>query len=134
VEWQYGAAGDYIVQLAGSPGRMRVNFVSTMLRRERTPRGVRPGTLERVLRERYPTLRCASLEKPNPPGVPPDRTPYVDGTRDCTLFSASGARTIFRSNVIDRRYPVTADQFLRKAVVVEIMVALRPCRQWSIAC
>ena len=52
VEWQYGAGGDYIVQLAGSPGRMRVNFVSTMLRRERTPRGVGPGTLEGVLRER----------------------------------------------------------------------------------
>ena len=134
VEWQYGRAGDYVVQLVGRPGRMRVNFVSTMLRRERTANKIGVGTRERVVREAYPTIRCAPLEKPQPPGTPPDKNPYVDGIRDCTLFAASGARTIFRSQVPDRRYPVTAEQFLQRAVVVEIVVSLRPCRQWSLAC
>jgi hypothetical protein len=133
-EWQYGLAADYIVRLVGRPGRRRVTFVSTMLRRERTPQRVGTGTLERVLRRTYPTIRCGPLGAQVPPGAPPNRTGFVDNRRDCTLFSARGTRTIFRSQVPDRRYPVTAEMFLRRAVVNEVIISIGPCRRWSLAC
>lgn len=134
VELQYGLGAGYVVQLAGPLGRMRVNFVSTTLRRERTSNGIGTGSLERVLRERYPALRCGPLNAAQPPGTPGDRTPYVDNRRDCTLFSGRGSRTIFRSQVTGKRYGVTAEEFLRRAEVVEIAVSLRPCRRWNASC
>ena len=134
VEWQYGQAADYILRLVGRPGRMRVSLVSTTLRRERTPQRLGPGSLERTLRATYPALRCGPLKDPPPPGAPTYPGPYVDNKRDCTLFASNGARTIFRSSVTDKRYGVTADEFLRRAVVVEVVLATRACRRWRAEC
>jgi len=134
VEWQYGPAADYVVRLVGRPGRMRVSLVSTMLRRERTAQRVGPGTLERVLRRTYPAIRCGDLTPPPPPGAPPPTNPYAADSRDCTLFSSTGSRTIFRTGVPDRRYGVTVDEYLRRAVVLEVVIATRACRRWQISC
>jgi hypothetical protein len=134
VEWQYGRAADYIVRLVGRPGRMRVSFVSTTIRRERTAQGIGTGSRERALRDAYPAIRCGPLNAPSPPGVPPPTNPYVDNGRDCTLFSSSGARTIFRTQVTDTRYGVTAEEYLRRAVVVEVALATRACRRWRTEC
>jgi hypothetical protein len=134
VEWQYGRAAGYIVRLVGRPGRMRVSLVSTTLRRERTPQRVGTGTLERVLRRTYPAIRCGDLTPPPPPGAPPPTNPYAADSRDCTLFSSSGSRTIFRTGVPDTRYGVTVDEYLRRAVVFEVVVATRACRRWQISC
>ena len=134
VEWQYGAAAGYIVRLVGRPGQMRVAFVSTTLRRERTQQRVGPGTPERVLRRVYPTVRCGDLTPAPPPGAPPPSNPYAADGRDCTLFSARGTRTIFRTAVPGTRYGVTVAEYLQRAVVVETVVALGPCRRWSPVC
>ena len=134
VEWQYGRGADYVVRLIGRPGRMHVSFVSTTLRRERTPQRIGPGSLERSLRGAYPAIRCGPLEEPPPPGAPPDPTPYVSNDRDCTLFASNGARTIFRSSVTGKRYGVTAEEFLRRATVVEAVLATRACRRWRTEC
>jgi hypothetical protein len=130
VEWQYGPTASYIVRLAGRPGRMRVSFVSTILRRERTSQGLGVGTPERALRRAYPTLRCGELRPIYPPGSRLGPAPYVDDNRNCTLFSARGARTIFRARVPDRG-AVTRDQYLRRAVVYEVVVSTGPCRRWQ---
>ena len=118
VEYQYGFGAEYIVRLFGRPGRMRVTQVSTTLRRERTPQGIGPGTRERNLRRAFPSIRCERLV---PTGV---ALRYVAHARDCKLFSASGTRTMFRS-AVDSSYGVTAVEFVRKAVVTEVVVAAR---------
>jgi hypothetical protein len=118
VEWQYGFGAEYIVRLFGRPGQMRVTRVSTTVRRERTPQGIGPGTRERVLRRAYPSIRCERLL---PLGV---QRQYVSGRRECTLFSPSGRRTIFRSEFVTG-YGVTAAEFLRNAAVTEVTVAAR---------
>ena len=92
--------------------------VSTTVRRERTPQGVGPGARERLLRRTFPSLRCERLP---PTGV---ALRYVSHSRDCTLFSASGTRTIFRT-AVDSNYGVTAAEFVRKAVVTEVVIAAR---------
>jgi hypothetical protein len=130
VEWQYGPTASYIVRLAGRPGRMRVSFVSTVLRRERTSQGVGVGTPERALRRAYPTLHCRSLTPSVPPWSRMGPTPYVENARQCTLFSGRGTRTIFRTHV-EERGAVTRDQFLRRAVVYEVVVSTGPCRRWQ---
>jgi hypothetical protein len=134
VEWQYGAAAQYIVRLVGRPGRMRVTFVSTTLRRERTPQGIGTGSRERALRDAYPEIRCGSLNPPPPPGAPADTNPYAANGRDFTLFSARGTRTIFRTQVTDTRYGVTVEEYLRRAVVVEVVVSVSACRRWRPTC
>jgi hypothetical protein len=134
VEWQYGTGAEYIVRLVGRPGRMRVTFVSTTRRRERTPQGIGTGSRERALRDAYPGLRCGSLTPPPPPGAPPDQNPYAANGRDCTLFSGGGTRTIFRTQVTDTRYGVTVEEYLRRAVVVEVVVSVGACRRWSPVC
>jgi hypothetical protein len=118
VEYQYGVGAEYIVRLFGRPGQMRVTSVSTTLRRERTPQGIGPGSPERTLRRVLRTVRCERLL---PTGL---QRQYVDHTRDCTLFSPSGTRTIFRTGV-DSNYGVTAAEFVRKAAVVEVIVSTR---------
>jgi hypothetical protein len=134
VEWQYGLGADYVVRLVGRPGRMRVSLVSTALRRERTAKRIGPGSRERVLRDAYSAIRCGPLNASPPPGVPQDPTPYVDNGRDCTLFAANGARTIFRTEVVGTRYGVTAEEYLRRATVVEVVLATRACRRWRTEC
>jgi hypothetical protein len=134
VEWQYGRAAGYILQLVGGPGRMRVAFISTTLRHERTTQGVGTGTRERRLREAYPALRCGPLQTPPPPGAPPQTNPYVDNGRDCTLFASGGSRTIFRTKVVDKRFGITLEEYLSRAVVVEVVVSTRACRRWRLAC
>lgn len=134
VEWQYGLAADYVVRLTGRPGRMRVSLVSTILRRERTRQRIGIGSRERTLRAAYPAIRCGTLNPPPPPGFPPDTTPYVHNGRECTLFSGSGARTIFRTEVVDKRFGITLEEYLSRAVVVEVVLATRACRRWSVSC
>ena len=93
VDYQYGLGAEYIATLVGRPGRMRVTRISTIARRERTPRGVGPFSTERALLRAYPAVRCTRL-----------RTGYIGGvpylatlTRTCTLLAPSGRRTVFRS-------------------------------------
>jgi hypothetical protein len=124
VEYQYGFGAEFIAILFGRPGRMRVVEVSTTVRRERTPRGIGTGSRESALRRAYPSIRCETLTPPPPPGIPPRNTPYVVHDRDCTLFSGRGARTVFKTAVPDKR-GVTAAQYLRRAVVVEVLVSSR---------
>ena len=93
VEYQYGLGADYIATLVGRPGRLRVTRISTIARRERTPKGVGPLSTERALLRAYPAVRCTRLRTGNIGGVP-----YLATlTRTCTLFAPSGRRTVFRT-------------------------------------
>ncbi|MDQ3822687.1 MAG: hypothetical protein M3321_05545 [Actinomycetota bacterium] len=93
VEYQYGYAADYTVLLVGRPGRMRVTRVSTLARRERTPKGVGPFSTEVALLRAHPAARCTRLRTGTIGGVP-----YLATlTRTCTLVTASGRQTIFRT-------------------------------------
>jgi hypothetical protein len=122
VEYQYGFGAEYRVILRGRPGRMRVVEIGTIVRRERTPRGIGTGSRESALRRAYPSVRCGPLHPPPPPGIP-DRPGIVD-RRDCTLYSGRGTRTVFRTQVFNDRV-LTAEEYLRKAVVVEVVVTSR---------
>jgi hypothetical protein len=119
VDWQYGPGAEYVVRLVGRPGRMLVTSVSTILRRERTPQGIGPGARERSLRRLYPSVRCGDLT-PEPLGPGMRRQPYADNHRACTVFSPRGTRTIFRTAVDD--IGLTVEEYLRRAVVVEVLV------------
>jgi hypothetical protein len=48
VDYEFGF-GEYAARLFGSPGRLRVVRVTTTLRRERTAKGIGPGSSERAL-------------------------------------------------------------------------------------
>jgi hypothetical protein len=123
VDYQYGFGAEYVVTLVGRPGQMRVTSVSTTLPRERTRRGIGVGSRERALRRAYPRIRCGTLAPPPPPpGI--DRQPYVENDRDCTLFSGRGTRTIFRTAIAEG-IAITAEQYLRGAIVLEIVVTAR---------
>ena len=96
IEYEYGFA-EYVVRLAGRSGRLRVVAVGTTLRRERTAKGIGPGSRERDAVRAYPAVRCARLQLAHAPGG--RTTPYVVTTRRaCTLFAANGRRTTFASS------------------------------------
>ena len=125
VEYQYGPGAEYIATLVGRPGRLRVTRVSTIARRERTPKGVGPFSTERALLRAYPATRCTRL-----------RTGTIGGmvylmtlTRTCTLVTASGRRTVFRTgwDAPDPppgrpRIRPTVENFSRYARVSEVVV------------
>jgi hypothetical protein len=119
LEYQYGLAA-YTVRLLGRTGRLRAVRVGTTLVRERTPRGVGAGSLERTVLRVYPSTRCQPL-----------RT-YRSGTvtlvatiqRECTLFAPSGRRTVFTTDVYERPYEVVTPRiWARRARVIEVSVA-----------
>jgi hypothetical protein len=93
VEYQYGLGAEYIAVLVGRPGRLRVTRISTVARRERTPKGVGPLSGERALLRAYPGIRCTRLREATRAGLT-----YLETlTRTCTLVTPSGRRTIFRT-------------------------------------
>jgi hypothetical protein len=120
VEWQYGLAA-YTVRLAGPPNRLRVVRVGTTLSRERTARGVGPGSSESRLIRAYPSIRCERLFSRPIGGVPH----VEDQGRTCVLHAPSGRRTIFQSQLPGWRfwemYPLST--WLRRARVIEVTVA-----------
>lgn len=117
IEYEY-AYGGYRARLYGSPGRLRVVRASTVLRRERTPQGVGPGTLEQRLRRTYPRLRCQRL-----PTVVAAGAPYVTvDERTCMLFTASGRRTAFVTGVPRNATFVLVRDWNRLARVLEVSV------------
>ena len=119
IEYQYGLA-EYTVRLSGPRGRRRAVRVGTTLLRERTPRGVGVGSLERTVRRLYPMLGCRPLRTVRYGSVPIVTTIQ----RECTLFGPSGRRTIFTTDVLERRYePLTLQVWARRAQVVEVSVA-----------
>ena len=118
VEYEYGF-GDYGVRLFGPPSRLRVVQVTTVLRRERTARGIGPGALERRLLRAYPGLRCQRL-----PTIRAAGTTYVTADeRSCTLFTPSGRRTTFVSGVPRNATFVLARDWVRQARVLEVRVS-----------
>jgi hypothetical protein len=122
VEYQYGFGAEYIVILAGQRGRLRVIRISTFLRRERTPAGIGPGSLERTLLRVYPSTQCAPLRL--------DKPWYQASmlSRTCTLIRPSGRRTIFRTNFGNPpgpRVTPTLALYLRYARITEVAVAGR---------
>jgi hypothetical protein len=119
VEYQYGLAA-YTVRLSGRPRRLRAIRVGTTLVRERTPNGLGVGSMERAVRRAYPTVRCEPLETSRFGSV----TLLTTIQRECTLFAASGRRTIFTSDVLERPYEVvTTATWSRRARVIEVSVA-----------
>jgi hypothetical protein len=119
VEYQWGQAA-YTVRLSGRPGRLRAVRVGTTLLRERTPNGLGVGSTERAVRRAYPTIRCQPLETSRFGTV----TLLTTIQRECTVFAASGRRTIFTSDVLERPYEVvTRATWSRRARVIEVSVA-----------
>lgn len=126
VEYQYGLGAEYTVLLVGRPGRARVTRVSTVTRRERTSKGIGPLSTERALLRAYPGARCTPL-----------RTGTIGGTvylatltRTCTLSSASGRRTVFRTGWAAPDPPSgrprirpTLENYSRYARVSEVIVS-----------
>jgi hypothetical protein len=127
VEYQYGLGAEYIAILVGRPGRLRVTRISTILRRERTPRGIGPGSLERTLLRAHPGSRCTPLRMESYKGI----YQYLATlSRTCTLVTASGRRTIFRTAWAQpARRPgqptirANIPNYLRYARVAEVIVA-----------
>jgi hypothetical protein len=117
VEYEYGF-GDYAVRLFGTRGRLTVVRVSTLLRRERTPRGIGPGSLERRLIRAYPRLRCQRLDTTVAAGTTYVRT----DERTCTLFAASGRRTVFLTGVRRSGFLVPLRDWPRVARVIEVSI------------
>jgi hypothetical protein len=117
VEYEFGF-GDYGVRLFGAPGRLRVVRVSTLLRRERTSKGIGPGSLERNLIRAYPDLRCPRLATTVAAG-----TTYVTADeRTCTLFAGSGRRTVFVTGVWRSATLISLRDWARRARVLEVSV------------
>ena len=120
IEYQYGYA-EYTVRLFGRPGRLRAVRVGTTLLRERTPRRVGVGSSERAIRHAYPPLRCEPLQTERSGSIRIVRTIQ----RECTLFGASGRRTIFTTDVYERMFEViTPAIWSRRARVIEVSVAV----------
>jgi hypothetical protein len=123
VEYQYGLGAEYIATLVGRPGRLRVTRVSTIALRERTPRGIGPGSLERELRRAHPGVQCTPLRmKTWPNGLSFLERP----NRTCTLIAPSGRRTIFETRIAKTPagdWPKSnIPNFLRYARVTEVLV------------
>lgn len=127
VEYQYGFGAEYIATLVGRRGRLRVTRVSTIVRHEKTPKGVGPGSLERTLLRAHPTAHCQPLRmKSVAPGLAFLERPY----RTCTLLAASGRPTIFLTQWSEpklrpgRLHPkLNIENYLRYARVTEVVVA-----------
>ena len=118
VEFQYDLAA-YTVRLVGAPGRLRAVRITTVVRKERTRKGIGPGSLERALRRAYPQARCSPLRMAVVASI---RFVTTNG-RDCTLQTAAGRRTIFRTSVsLTTRETLTIAKFLRRARVDEVVV------------
>ena len=119
VDYEYGFA-HYVVRLFGAPGRLRVVSVGTTLRRERTARGIGPGSLERALVLAYPTVRCQRLQtwRSSGGGV----TYVISSRRACTLFTPGGRRTTFTSAPPSGPF-LSPARWLAVARVVEVAVA-----------
>jgi hypothetical protein len=118
VEYQYGLA-EYTVRFVGRPSRLRAVRVTTVLRRERTPRGIGPRSLERHLLRAYPGVRCERLNVVVVSGIRFLRT----NGRSCTLVSAAGRRTLFRTSLyLPARETLTVAKYLRGARVDEVIV------------
>jgi hypothetical protein len=119
VEYQYGLA-DYTVRLFGRPGRLRAVRVGTTLIRERTPRGLGVGSLERAVLRAYRSARCQPLRTQRRGTV----LLVVTIQRECTVFAPSGRRTIFTTDVHERMFEViTPAIWARRARVIEVSVA-----------
>ena len=126
VEYQYGFGAEYIATLVGRPGRLRVTRISTVARRERTTKGVGPGSLERTLLRAHPNAHCTPLRtKVFAPGV----AHLERADRTCTIVAASGRRTIFTTQWVEVQVPAgtphpkpTIRNYLRYARVTEVVV------------
>ena len=118
IEYQWRLAA-YTVRFVGARGRLRAVRATTVLRRERTPKGIGPGSLERDLRRAYPQVRCSPLRITITASIR-----YVSNSgRECTLRTASGRRTIFRTSVsVLTRDRLTPAKFLRRARIDEVVV------------
>jgi hypothetical protein len=119
VEFQYGLA-EYTVRLSGRAGRLRAVRVGTTLVRERTPRGLGAGSLERAVRRAYPAIRCQPLRTQRSGTV----LIVVTIQRECTVLGPRGRRTIFTTDVYERMFEViTPTIWERRARVIEVSVA-----------
>ena len=119
VEYQYGFA-QYVVRLFGPRGRLRVTAVGTTLRRERTAKGIGPGSREADVVRAYPGLQCARLKtwRSSGGGV----TYVISPRRACALLAPSGRRTTFTSGPPSGPF-LTPSQWRASARVVEVAVA-----------
>lgn len=119
LEYQYGLAA-YSVRLFGRPGRLRAVRVGTTLVRERTPRGIGAGSLERAVLRAYRSARCQPLRTQRSGTV----LLVVTIQRECTVLAPSGRRTIFTTDVYERMFEViTPAIWARRARVIEVSVA-----------
>jgi hypothetical protein len=121
IEYEYGFAA-YVVRLSGRRQQLRVVAVGTTLPRERTVKGIGPGSRERDALRAYPAARCARLELWS--SRTGGGTPYVvTRRRTCTLFSATGRRTTFASSPPRGGPFLTRAQWTAKARIVEVTVS-----------
>jgi hypothetical protein len=120
VEYQYDLAA-YTVRFVGARGRLRAVRITTIVRKERTPKGIGPGSLERDLVRAYPGIRCGRLRLARDG----DGTVFVaTNGRECTLTTIGGRRTIFRTSVsLPTRETLTVAKYLRRARIDEVVVA-----------
>jgi hypothetical protein len=120
LEYQYGFA-EYSVRFFGRRGRLRAVRVGTTLVRERTSNGLGVGSTERAILRAYRALRCQPL-RTQPHGS--IRT-VITVPRECTLFAASGRRTIFTTNVqLKNTWDlITPATWAKRARVIEVSVA-----------
>jgi hypothetical protein len=120
VEYEYGFA-EYVVRFFGPRDRLRVVRVGTTLRQERTREGLGVGSAERAVLRALPRARCERL-RTRQYGV---TRIVVSGQRNCTLFAASGRRTIFTSGLVRSGFGgfVEPAAWLRRARVLEVAVA-----------
>jgi hypothetical protein len=123
VEYQYGLAA-YAVRLSGPRGRLRATRISTVLRRERTAKGIGPGSRERDLIRAYRRVRCKLLPTARIGGVL--HVVASVHSRTCALATPSGRTTIFTTQVpfsaiFDPPRPL--ETWLKTARISEVAVA-----------
>lgn len=120
LEYQYGFA-EYTVRFFGPRGRLRAVRVGTTRFRERTPDGLGVGSAERAVLRGYPALRCRPLRTQRYGSI----RAVITVPRECTLFAASGRRTIFTTNVQlkDSWELITPAMWAKRARVIEVSVA-----------
>ena len=85
--WDFGW---WKVALAGRPGKLRVAFVETQNRKDRTRDGLGVGTWESELRRELRPLRCQLVKRPFQGGQP-----LVPVEARCTYPSHRGRETAF---------------------------------------